>query len=412
MQEFTGFQYLLVDLANHFGLDKLTFEERIQWAHSVLDNLEAKAEQAESPLLYSKCVQSIRKAQQGLPTGHIVAMDACCSGIQIMSALTGCISGATATGLVDPDRRADAYSELQERMQRILGGAFSVARKDAKAALMTSFYGSKLKPIEIFGENTPELTAFYTAGKEMAPGAFELLQDLLDSWQPFTLVHAWKLPDGYDARVRVMQKQEARIEVDELGGASFTYEYYVNEGSKHGLSNVANVIHSVDAFILREVTRRCGYDRSLVAYLDHWLEVELLERAVDPHRQAPATQGSHAPYLEYWQQSRVPTAAIFDHLDAANIMELPTDLLHVLKRMTVILREHKPFPVVTIHDSFGAHPNNVNRVRYWYKEVLAELAEGDLLSWILNQLHGGEGHYPKLSDELPQLIRNSNYALS
>lgn len=54
-----------------------------------------------------------------------------------MSAITGCISGARATGLIDPNRRADAYTEQTTRMQMILGSHFEVSRSDAKAALMT-----------------------------------------------------------------------------------------------------------------------------------------------------------------------------------------------------------------------------------------------------------------------------------
>lgn len=241
---YTGFEYLLIDAANSFGLDKLTFEERIGWGRTNLDQLESLTDKAESAYLFMKSVAAIRKAQQGIPTGHLVALDAVCSGMQIMSAITGCISGARATGLVDPNRRADAYTELTQSMQVILGSNIHVTRKDAKAALMTSCYGSKEQPKIIFGEDTQELAAFYQACMEMAPGAFELLQELLDTWQPYALAHAWKLPDGFDARVKVMKREETRIEVDELDHASFTYEYYVNQGSKKGLSNVANVVHS------------------------------------------------------------------------------------------------------------------------------------------------------------------------
>ena len=65
MQLFTGFQYLLIDAANQFGLDKLLFEERIQWAMDNLANLEALTDQAEAKTkpLYVKAVQAIRKAQ-------------------------------------------------------------------------------------------------------------------------------------------------------------------------------------------------------------------------------------------------------------------------------------------------------------------------------------------------------------
>ena len=216
MKFYTGWQWLLIDAANHYGLDKLLFEQRIEWATEHLEQLESLAHKAECQPLYMKAVMAIRKAQAGLPTGHMVEVDASASGIQIMSALTGCIAGATATNLINPQVRADAYSLTTEAMNRILGGGLVVPRTDAKAALMTSYYGSKAKPKEIFGENTPELDAFYKAAWEIAPGAWELLQDLLASWQPYALVHEWQLPDGYNARVKVMTKQTVRIEVDEL----------------------------------------------------------------------------------------------------------------------------------------------------------------------------------------------------
>src|SRR5690606_20886908 len=90
--------------------------------------------------------------------------------------------------------------------------------------------------------------------------------------------HAWKLPDGFDAKVKVMVKETARIEVDELDHATFTYEYYVNEGERTGRANVANVIHSIDAFILRELLRRCNYDFNVVSYANDLIETERLER--------------------------------------------------------------------------------------------------------------------------------------
>jgi DNA-directed RNA polymerase len=134
---YTGWQWLLIDAANHFGYDKMTFEWRIQWAMGNLHNLESLSKNAEKQPLYDKAVMAIRKAQAGQPTGHMVGVDACCSGIQVLSVLTGCIAGATATGMVDPDRRADAYAETTKVMQDILGPQFDVHRDDAKKALMT-----------------------------------------------------------------------------------------------------------------------------------------------------------------------------------------------------------------------------------------------------------------------------------
>jgi hypothetical protein len=47
------------------------------------------------------------------------------------------MAGAEATGLVNPNVRADAYSACTEAMNTILGGGLVVARGDAKQALMT-----------------------------------------------------------------------------------------------------------------------------------------------------------------------------------------------------------------------------------------------------------------------------------
>lgn len=138
MVPFTGWQYLQIDIANQFGLDKKLFEERIQWVNDNINDLENLLEQAENKPLYLKAVMALRKAQKGIPTGHMVGLDATCSGVQIMSCMTGCIAGANATGLVDPNKRADAYTETTQVMNQILGGVgVQISRKDAKAALMT-----------------------------------------------------------------------------------------------------------------------------------------------------------------------------------------------------------------------------------------------------------------------------------
>lgn len=141
MKFFSGYEYLLIDVATQYGLDKLTFEERMNWTNSMLaatpTMLEEVTYQAENKPLYQKAVMALRKAQQGLPTGHLVGLDATCSGIQIMSVLTGCVSGANATGLIDPNVRADAYSSTTKKMNDILGGGLTIPRADAKRALMT-----------------------------------------------------------------------------------------------------------------------------------------------------------------------------------------------------------------------------------------------------------------------------------
>lgn len=411
MNTYTGFEYLLIDCANAFGLDKLLFEARIQWAQDNLHQLEDLTEQADVKPLFIKATQAIRKAQNHQPTGHLVAMDAVCSGMQIMSAITGCESGARATGMVDPDRRADAYTETTAVMAGILGEAVEVPRADVKQSVMTVLYGSKAEPKAIFGEGTPELAAFYEAMQIIAPGPCELLQDLLDSWQPFALNHEWQLPDGFNAKVKVMQMNECRIEVDELDHASMTYQYYTNESSEKGLSNVANVIHSIDGFILREMVRRCNHHNGTTLAVDKLLETELLARSLGEVLELTTNEDLQY-YVDLYEASGMASVVILPHLNAQTVSQLSDAHLRALKALTNTMLAYKPFPLVTIHDSFAAHANNVNWVRHWYKEILAELADSNILDHVLSQIHGMPGHFTKLSNNLSQLIRNSNYALS
>jgi len=293
----------------------------------------------------------------------------------------------------------------------------NVSRKHAKDALMTAMYGSRAQPKAIFGIDTPELAAFYQAVQIICPGAWELLQELLASWQPFALKHAWKLPDGYDAVVKVMKKIENeprnRIEVDELGGATFTYIWYENEGSEKGLSNVANVIHSIDAYVLRCLVRLCNYDRQLIKYVNSVVELELLARACGEGATPVIERDERLDYyISQYTRSQMPDITIAQHLTEFNVGQCSTQHLQQLRSIMEGMLVYQPFEIVSIHDEFQCHANNMNHLRQQYINVFALLAESEILSDILGQLHGCTGKYPKLSKNLGQKIRQSNYMLS
>ncbi len=413
MQTFTGYQYLLIDCANQFGKDKDLFDVRIQWATDNMPLLENLTEQADEPALFAKAVQAIRKAQHGLPTGHMVGFDAVCSGMQIMSAITGCEAGANATGLVDPNRRADAYTDCTTLMGRILGVTLTNARDDVKQSVMTVLYGSKKEPKKVFGKDTPELNAFYKAMFELAPGACELLEDLLQSWTPYALAHEWTLPDGGYARVKVMEKVEARIEVDELDHATFSYEYFVNEGTESGLSNVANVIHSIDAYVLRSLIRRCDYDPEQAEWASKAIEMALLGRNLGEAQED--TVGCHDGFLrllERYNATNMPEIRILDYCQEWEILAMSSDHLRALARILNPMLKHTPFQMVSVHDEFKCHANNMNFLRGHYRDIFAEMADSTILDDILSQLYGTPGTFPKKSANLSAKIRQSNYFLS
>lgn len=419
MQTFTGWQYLLIEVANHFGLDKFIFEDRIQWATKNLHQLEQLADQVtlKDRPLYIKTVQTIRKAQQGIATGHLTGFDASCSGIQIMSVLTGCEAGARSTGLIDPNVRADAYTQATQVMNRLLGGSgISVPRSQAKDALMTAFYGSSAQPKAIFGDGTDALDAFYKAAQEVAPGAWELLNDLMSTWNNKALAHCWQLPDGFEAKVKVKTQAETRIEVDELGGSSFTYQYTeyrpLPQGHKDAKSNPANVVHSIDAYVVRSIQRRCNYDFSLALSVQG-LITEELERRVAKINTKPVLPMSPAItyYTNLFSRHQVADVVIMKHLNADQIRYLSTDHLEKLGSIVESMLCYEPFEVVTVHDEFKCHPNNMNYLRSQYINIMCDLAEGTVLNSILTDLIGKPVQYNKIKHDLSEKIAHGNYAL-
>lgn len=413
MKTFTGWQYLLIDAANQFGLDKLTFEERINWTQTNLHQLEELAdgkEFKERPL-YLKAAMAIRTAQRNEPSGHLVGFDAVCSGMQIMSALTGCIEGARATGLVDQEIRADAYTDVTTKMCKLLGSINTIPRKKVKNAVMTALYASKKEPKKEFGEDTPELDAFWKALYAVAPGALDLLEDLIKSWRPYALHHSWKLPDGFTSHVKVMIPAKHRIEVDELDHSTFEYRYMVNEGERRGVKNPANIVHSIDGYVLRSLLRRCNYDRQRVDFVNNAITEERLARSMGQFQIATPDDTAIKYYLEQYARSGIADAVIIPHIDQTTVCFLSEEHLVGLHLIVKSMLEHQPFEVIAVHDEFKCHANNMNHLRSHYRNILAELADSNLLSDLLTQIGGVEGSYPKLTPDLGKYIRQSNYGL-
>lgn len=412
-KSYSAIDYLCIDIANHYGKDKWLFEQRIQWVKDNYPILEQLADTAEDKPLFIKAVHELREVVAGKPTGHIVQLDATCSGIQIMSAITGCVKGADATGLVT-EKRADAYTDVTKKMNEILKlkgfNQIEVPRKDVKRAVMTSGYGSTLVPKEVFGEGEL-LATFYQAAFAIAPAAFELMGALLDTWQSGALSHNWVMPDNFHVNIKVLEKKEVRVEVDELNHATFTTYVDINQGTEKGLANVANTIHSIDGYLLRSVIRRAAYDPNKVAESYSRVVYELTLRENGSPYLPTLVDEDLENMLNIYNASKMLDVSIIDLITSDNAAKVPTDLLIKLEATLRKMLELGSSPVITVHDSFGSAPWHCDTVRYWYKELLAELAESDILQFIVSQIVGRPVQYVKKSNNLGDLIRNSNYAI-
>jgi len=253
--EITNLDNMKIAIANHAGYDKLTWQGRIDWFNQ---QLSFDVSTFDEPILGDKALRAYYGAKQGRKSGYVMSIDATASGLQIMAALSGCKDTARVCNMINTGKREDVYTMIADMMNSRLNGKYGVSRKDVKKPCMTTFYNSKANPKEMFNEK--QLEAFYATLDGLMPGAMDIMEDINECWQYNSDVHQWTLPDGHIAKVNVTEMVDVRIEVDELDHRTFTYRYNKQQPSENYRSLVANIVHSVDGYIAREMVRRNHYE--------------------------------------------------------------------------------------------------------------------------------------------------------
>lgn len=401
MTTFTPQEYVKIDIANQAGKDKLSFAQRIAWVDSIKD-LHKYVDKAEKPAQFLAAVYALEDSINKVPSGHLVEFDAAASGVAIMGVLTGCHVTSSNTGTIG-NKRMDFYGECTKAMNGLLIDDIEVSRKDTKRATMTTYYGSKHVPKEVFGEDTDELMAFYAVQESLAPGACYMMKELLDSWQPYALSHSFTMPDGFNAIIPVLQKCKLKVEVDELNHACISYIYEDNIGSEKGLSAAANAIHGCDAFLVREVVRRCNYD-----------EIRLL--LVQSILKSYATQMGNGTltYMEDLANKHgFLSLRAVEFIDLDNVLDYSHDYRRELIALIDEVLSKPRFDVVTIHDAYKSHAKYMNYLRECYMTVLAELADSTVGQQIIREIRNDPSYVlKKLSDTLGDQIVKGDYWLS
>jgi hypothetical protein len=396
LTEFTGKQYLQIDVAGAFGLDKKDWEERLAWVQEHHDDLESLEKQAKEPAMFYAATKALRAAERGEPSGFPISLDATASGMQILACLTGCAKTARHVNLVDTGHRENAYKALYEAMLTRTGGEARINLDDTKSAIMKAFYTSKAEPRRVFGEGEL-LSSFYETLSEETPGAWELTEAMMAFWNPRALSHDWVLPDNFHVHVKVMDTQRESVNFLEK---PYEVAFKVNRPQPEGRSLGANLVHSIDGMIVRDMQRRCGYDPRTVQRVVEAIE-STTQREDRPKDQTVIKLWAHA------QRSGYLSPRIIDFLDRENMGHV--DGMQILELLLTFPK--KPFEVISNHDCFRCLPNYGNDLRRQYNRILADLSKSTLLADLLTQITGRPIQVNKYSD-LSEEILNANYSLS
>lgn len=400
MQTFTGKEYLKIDIASNYGLDKADWDDRIAWFDQNEHQLENMVVQADEPALFYAGLKAYRDVQAGKPIGYMVRLDATSSGLQILACLTGDRSAAELCNVTDTGHRRNAYKLVHDYMIQASGQGANIELDDLKQAIMTSLYGSLAEPKRVFGEG-PTLDLFYQSMEDLAPGAWELNTAMRTIWNPDALSHDWVMPDNFHVHTKVMDTVKETVHVE---GMPFEVSYKVNQPMEDGRSLCANMTHSIDSLIVREITRRCDYDPIQVEYLREVIEQpELFNNLTRTESDKLVTI-----LWNSYQESGYLSARILDHLNLDNLGHVDRS---VIREMLQNLPE-RPFKVVSIHDCFCALPHYCNDLRHQYNTQLTLIARSNLLEYLISQIIGSPVQIDKLDRTLYRDVLQANYALS
>lgn len=405
MNTFSGFEWLLIDLASRFGHDKLPFKDRLSFSIELLplfkvstlnqlkENLHPWIEQADEPDMFAGCCLAIWDAYQGIPSSWQVGQDASSSGPALLSVLLKCEVGMRNTGVIGAEV-PDLYSKIAQVM------GVTEDRAKVKNATVPHVYASEAVPKAIWGKQYPQFVDAYTSVVPMA----ELAKNMMvNAWNSEATFHEWDLPDGAVAHINILNT--VKKSGYPLGKHTYTYQYSVigsKEIGKAGTKSLgANHTHSYDGYILRELNRRCNY-----VYFD----ITLLK--MTPH------EGEYCPELDrleslYKRFNQVSVVAL-EYITENTLWLLSESHRKELLRILTEMGEYPSFEIKNVHDEFMCLPNHVHRMKYWYKELLVESYKSswwaDTFSKLTSEDHSYLNETP--SKEIIKQIREADYAIN
>ena len=293
-------KWLSFHVATTYGLDKATIKGRLEWTannHHLITRIAEDPidclpewESAEEPWLflaacdeYYHCCIKRDRDYTALP----VAVDATCSGLQILAGLCRDASTASLVNVLPGKRPADAYRTVAEHAKPNVPESIRphMDRKVVKRVVMTVPYNAKPhsnrgyirdalkeKGIEIEKDDlTATVKAVRDAMDEIVPGPMAVM-----TWFESEVAKAikrgetqlqWCTPSGFVVTQKLMKKLWKDVKLQLLGNVKIRVS--IGDDDKvdinhHKNATAPNVIHSLDASLLHLASLRFDAPLSVI----------------------------------------------------------------------------------------------------------------------------------------------------
>jgi DNA-directed RNA polymerase len=293
-------QWLAFQVATTYGKDKDTMCDRLTWVaenHDLISRIakdpignRPEWEGVEEPWTflaacdeYYHCVIECDRTHTSLP----VAVDATCSGLQILAGLARDASTARLVNVLPSDRPQDAYKVIAEQAKPHVPECIRphMDRKTTKRTVMTVPYNAKPfsnrgyirealkeKGVEVEKDDlTATVKAVRDAMNVIVPGPMSVMK-WIESEVAAAIDHGakelqWVTPSGFVVTQKLMKKKIEEIQLQLLGRCHIkiaTEDGDKVDRSHHKNATAPNLIHSLDASLLHLSALRFDAPISLI----------------------------------------------------------------------------------------------------------------------------------------------------
>ena len=279
-------QWLAFQVATTYGLDKATLEERLAWTaanHSLIsrvatDPLGSRSdwEAAEEPWQFLAACEEFHACVIACSrqfTGLLVAVDATCSGLQILAGLARDRSTAQLVNVFPGEKPQDAYLAVAEEAKTLLPERLAALldRKVTKRTVMTIPYNAKEysnrqyirealkdKEVEFTFEDVQVITKAVVASmNKIVPGPMAVMKwindQIKEALKQGKTELEWATPSGFVVRQRLMKPNVMTVKLKLLGECQLQVadgETDEVDKNRHKAATAPNLIHSLDASLL------------------------------------------------------------------------------------------------------------------------------------------------------------------
>jgi DNA-directed RNA polymerase len=292
--------WLAFHVATTYGLDKSSMEERQEWvsnnhdlisriANDPLSHLSEWSDVSEpwcflaSCVEYNDCVIEKIRSTSGLP----ISVDATCSGLQHLSALTLDRSAAEMVNVVPTLRPTDAYAVVAERAKTYLPESVHplLNRKVTKRTVMTVPYGVTMNSArdyirqELPRELPPDVTLteivraiYQKAIPDIIPGPIKAMGFIQKSVAEVVKAAGatyvmWVTPSGFPVVQDLRKMKAERVTTKLLGSRVYSVIQSPTDEpdlQHHKGASAPNLIHSLDAALLHLTFAECDKPFTLI----------------------------------------------------------------------------------------------------------------------------------------------------